>query len=132
MAHATKATTKMVRNMGKALTCGAMVHVMWAIGMITRSMGKAFTHGSMEEPTKDLGRTIICMDKVPTLGVTVVSMKENITWTKSMVTEYISGRTEDVMKATGRMESNTEKGNISCRMALLKSESGKMGKESDG
>jgi hypothetical protein len=70
----------------------------------------------MVELMKVLGKTIICMVKEYIHGVMEESMKENIIWIKSTVTESTIGLMEGDMKDTGQTVNNMEKENIFYQM----------------
>ena len=58
------------------------------------------------------GKTITCMGKELTHGVTDANMKENTTWIRSTDMVSISGQMAEDTKATGKMESSMGKENI--------------------
>ena len=64
------------------------------------------------------GRTIICMDKVLTPGVTAESMKVNTIWIKNTAMVSISGQMDVAMKVTGKTVNSMVKENIFCLMEL--------------
>ena len=51
---------------------------MMVCGLKTKLVAKDFMYGLMEESMKGSGKTIICMEKVSTLGKMVVGMKVSI------------------------------------------------------
>ena len=80
----------------------------------------------MAELMKDHGRIITCMDKEYTLGVMGEDMMESTSWTKNMAMEFTTGLMVGDTKVCGQMESNTERENIYCQIALQRLESGTM------
>ncbi len=125
MDQSMKAIIRMARNMAKEPMSGVMGLVTSATGLIIRSTDPEFILGSMGVRIKARGKTIICTAMAPTRGATVVNTKENTTWTKSMGTASIIGLMVADTKDTGQTESNTEKGNISCRLVQRKLASGR-------
>lgn len=86
----------------------------------------------MEEPTKDHGRIIICMDREYIHGLMGGNTMESTIWIRSMDMECTSGLMEGGMKGIGRMGSNMEKENIYYLMESLRLDCGKMEKELSG
>ena len=115
-----------VKNKEKALIPGQTDLDMLETGMIIKLTVMAYILGLMDALTKDLGRTIICMDKVFTLGLTVEDTRVNTLWIKNMDMVFTYGQMVADMKDTGLMVSNTDKEDIQFPMEKLKQASGRM------
>jgi H+/gluconate symporter-like permease len=83
-------------------------------------MELVYIHGWMEGLTKVLGKIIICMARVFTLGVMAGDMMESTIWIRSMATVFITGQMEEDMRVFGVMASSTERESTSCLMGLQK------------
>ena len=82
-------------------------------------------NGLMAECSRDNGRIIKCMVMASTLGKTDDAMKGIMIKTRSMALEFTFGLTAGNTKGIGTMESNMDRVDIFCLMALLKLESGR-------
>jgi len=119
-----KATITKVKNTEKDFIFGKMDPVMMEIGLKTELKAKVFTNGKMDVLILVPGKTIICMVKVCTHGLTVDVTKDNMKWIKSMGMEFINGLMVEFMKAIGIMVNNMVKENIFSKMELLRLASG--------
>jgi len=127
-----KAIIMKVKNTEKDSIFGKMDPVTMEIGLKTELKVKAFTNGKMVVPTLVPGRTIICMAKVSTHGLTVDVTKDNMKWIKNMAMEFTNGQMVEFMKAIGIMVNNMVKENIFCKMEQLRLANGSMEKEHIG
>ena len=82
--------------------------------------------------TLAIGRIIICMARVFTLGRMAECTRVNTSMTRSTVSECTLGLMDDSTTACGRTESSMEKVSIFYHQAFREEENGKMAIERDG
>ena len=79
----------------------------------------------MEEFTTASGKQISSTEKELTLGLMVVSTKENTRMIKNMVMEHITGLMAKLMKVSGSTESNTVRQGLRIRKDVANWDCGK-------
>lgn len=123
-ALSTRVTTLEERSTEKVFTCGKMVPCTTVNGSRTESKDMESTVGGTVEDTLEIGKIIICMGQVSTLGLMVGSMRVSMRWTRNMEWVFTHGLMGDSMMAPGSMENSMEREGIFSKMAKSKSVGG--------
>ena len=113
-------TIMRVRSTDMVCTSGKMDQGTRVIGLRIVLKVTESINGRMADATQDPGKTIICMAKVSTLGLTVVDMRASTKWTRSMGTAFTFGLMVVFTKVTGTMENSTVRANTYFRMVHAK------------
>jgi len=120
MRQSIRAFIKMERSMERGCFFGRMIALIKGIFSKTIFKDLVNMSGKMEEPLKDNGKRIKCMEEVFLLGLMEESTKANIKMIKNKATEYLRFAMVEYMKESGKMENNMVKEYLERRMLLEK------------
>ena len=89
------------KNMESVFTFGKMDHLTMEIGLKIGLRDMVSTNGKTVELTQVNGKTIICTDKVFTLGLMEDAMKVSTRWIKNTAMVSIHGQMEEYTRDLG-------------------------------
>jgi hypothetical protein len=96
------------------------------------SKAMADTYGLMGENSRDSGKTIKCMERVPLFGQMAESMKVSMSTKRKKAMENLLGLMVDATRANGKTVSRTEKESIEISKASRSQAYGPTAKKLNG
>lgn len=106
--HNLRAYMQTVKKMARENFCGLMALLLKAISLIMSYKVKAFTNGLTIEYLRANGRIIKCMEKEYLLGLTAVSILDNIKMIRKKGMVFLLGQIKEFMTVIGKAESKME------------------------